>query len=190
MSSTTPRIEPLTDAELSDEARALLALPLEGVEASSARDFFKILLRHPGLYRRFAPFAGKLLTKGKLVARDRELLILRIASLCDAPFEWTEHVRIARTVGLTIDEIERIRIGSTAYEWADDDATLLRAAEELHSTARIRDATWSRLAARLSVEQLIELPFLVGAYQMLAYVQNSLDIPASETSAQFDLGRE
>lgn len=190
MRETTPRITPLADAELSDEAREMLALPLDGLGSGAARDFFKTLLRHPGLYRRFAPFAGKLLTKGKLPARDRELLILRIAALCDASFEWNEHVPIAIGAGLTPGDIERVRRGSSDAAWASGDSVLLRAAEELHATARLSDDTWSRLAARLDVQQLIELPFLVGAYQMIAYVQNALELPAEAPSGRGELGRE
>lgn len=188
MKSAILRIPPLGDTELTDEARDLLALPLDGMGAGAAQDFFRILLRHPGLYRRFAPFAGKLLAKGKLPARVRELAILRIAALCEAAFEWAQHVRIAREAGLTPDEIERVRRGSADGEWADDDALVLLAAEELHATARLSDAVWSRLAARFDVQQLIELPFLVGAYHMIAYVQNVLEIPAEPACRQDKAG--
>jgi len=45
----------------------------------------------PGLFRKWMPFAGKLLA-GKLPARDRELLILRTAWHCRSPYEWGQHV--------------------------------------------------------------------------------------------------
>lgn len=178
-----PRILPLTDADLTEDARQLLAVQLEGHSASGAQDFFRTLVRHPGLYRRFAPFAGKLLVAGKLPARDRELAILRCAWLCRAGFEWGEHVRIARSAGITSAEIERIRQGSADRGWPADEAALLRAVEELHATARLTDATWAELARNYDERQLIELPFLIGAYQMIAYVQNALRVALPEGSA-------
>lgn len=183
MAAAKPRIPPLADAELTDEQRDLLALPLDGADASSAYDFFKTLLRHPGLYRRFAPFAGKLLVGGKLPARDRELAILRCAWLCKAEFEWGEHVRIARSVGLVRVEIERVVQGSGDAGWTDHEAALLVAVEELHAKARISDETWQRLAATYDERQLIELPFLVGTYQMIAYAQNALLVALPEGNA-------
>lgn len=188
MTGGQPRISPLGDDELTDEARSLLDLPLGGEEIGGAHDFFKTLLRYPGLYRRFAPFAGKLLVAGKLPERDRELIILRGAWLCKAAFEWGEHVRIARSVGLTSAEIERVKAGSAAPGWSARDFAVLSATEELHDTANIGDETWAMLAEIYDERQLIELPFLVGAYQMIAYVQNALRVATPAGSAGLDAG--
>jgi hypothetical protein len=53
---------------------------------------------------------------------------------------------------------------------------LLRAADELHSDARISDATWEGLARELDEPQLIELPILVGQYHLVAFALNSLGV--------------
>lgn len=176
MTAATPRIKPLTDAELTDDQKAMLALPLDDTDASGALDFFKTLLRHPGLYRRFAPFAGKLLVGGKLPARDREIAILRCAWRCQAPFEWGEHVRLAREAGLSADDIERVTKGPADAGWSQRDRSLLEAVDELQATAHLSDETWSALAETYDERQLIELPFVIGAYQMIAYVQNALQV--------------
>jgi alkylhydroperoxidase family enzyme len=111
---------------------------------------------------------------GKLSPRDRELVVLRIGWLCKAPYEWGEHVKIGKRVGLTQEEIERATRGSTAPGWGEDDRAIVRAAEELHQDAMIADETWEVLSRRLDEQQLIELPLLVGQYQGLAYLQNAL----------------
>src|SRR5579862_3836002 len=98
MAGTTPRILPLTEQELSDDARSLLALPLKGHQDGAVSPFLLTVVRHAGLYRRYAPFAGKLLVGGKLPARDRELAILRCGWLCKGAYEWGEHVKIARSI--------------------------------------------------------------------------------------------
>ncbi len=170
-----PRIGPLADQELSEDTRALLAFSVSETGAGAeAQTFFRTLLRHPGLYRRFAPFVGKLLLKGRLPARARELAILRCAALCAADLEWNAHVPMARAAGLDDAEIRAVRGGSAAPVWTPGDAAVLRAAEELHAEARIGDATWALLAGAFDEAQLIELTFLIGAYHMIAFVQNSL----------------
>ena len=58
-------------------------------------NIFTTLVRHPGLFRKWLPFGGKLLA-GKLPPRDRELLILRTGWNTRADYEWHQHVRIAR----------------------------------------------------------------------------------------------
>jgi alkylhydroperoxidase family enzyme len=158
---------------MDEETTALLeAVRLPNAEAVN---IFATLVRHPGLFRRWMPFAGKLLT-GKLPARDRELLILRTAWRCRSSYEWGQHVRLAKAAEISDDEIDRIATGPAAPGWAPFDRTLLTAADELHDDARITDATWSDLAERYDERQVIEVPMLVGQYHMVAFALNSLGV--------------
>jgi 4-carboxymuconolactone decarboxylase len=182
----TPRITPLREQELSDDARLLLALPLKGHQKNTVSPFLLTIVRHPGLYRRYAPFAGKLLVAGKVPARDRELAILRCGWLCKAAYEWGEHVRIARSVGIGSEEIDRIIRGSADEQWTPHESAVLRAVEELHSGAHLSDSTWDVLAREYDEMQLIELPTLIGAYQMIAYMQNALRVALPEENAGLD----
>ena len=149
-------------------------------------NIFTTLVRHPGLFRRWMPFGGKLLA-GKLPARDRELLILRTGWNCHADYEWAQHVVIARRAGIGDEEIARVKEGPDAEGWAPFDATLVRAADELHGESVLSDATWAALAERYDERQLIEVPMVVGHYHMVAYALNSLGVQvepgvAAETS--------
>ena len=186
MTGGTPRITPLTEQELSDDARELLALPLKGHQLNAVSPFLLTLVRHAGLYRRYAPFAGKLLVGGKLPARDRELAILRGAWLCSGAYEWGEHVRLARAAGIGAAEIENVIVGPTAPAWSDHERAVLTAVDELRQGGHIGDETWNVLARQYDDLQLIELPMLIGAYQMIAYVQNSLRTSLPAGSAGLD----
>jgi len=137
-------------------------------------EIMRTMLRHPELFTRQMEIGLQLLSRGVLPKRDRELVILRIAWLCRAPYEWGEHVHIAKGVGIASDEIERVTLGSNAPGWSEHDRALLRATEELYADAFISDATWSTLAQALDARQLIELTIVVGQYQTVAYYQNSL----------------
>ena len=41
-------------------------------------------------------FATYILRDNSLAPRDREILILRIGWLCQAEYEWAQHVRVGR----------------------------------------------------------------------------------------------
>ena len=58
--------------------------------------------------------------------------------------------------------------------------TLLHAADELHATSTLSDATWAALAERYDTEQLIELPMLVGHYHLVAMALNSFGVELDE----------
>lgn len=146
-------------------------------------NIFTTLVRAPGLFRKWLPFGGKLLS-GKLPARDRELLILRTAWNCQAEYEWGQHVIIGATAGVTPAEIERIPLRSTDG-WGEGDATLLHAADELHDDSCITEVTWAALARKYNVQQLIELPMLVGQYHMVAMTLNTLGVELDEAIEGF-----
>lgn len=170
----TPRIAPLHPDERDPEVAELLrpyARP-DGAELN----IFTTLARHPRLLKRWGAFGGTLLYRGRLTDRDRELLILRTGYLCRAGYEWGQHVEIARSVGITDDEIARVATGPEAEGWSADDASLLRAADELHADARIGDDTWAALAARYDDQQLIEVCMTVGQYHLVAFTLNSLGV--------------
>jgi alkylhydroperoxidase family enzyme len=177
---SSPRIPPLPVDEQDDQQRELLT----GI-AMPAANIFATFVRHPGLFRKWMPFGGKLLS-GKLPARERELVILRTGWNCRSEYEWGQHVVIGRSSGLTDDEIQRVQAGPEDPAWDPFDATLLRAADELHADACISDATWSALAERLDERQLIELPMLVGQYHLVAFTLSSLGVQREEGVPGFD----
>jgi alkylhydroperoxidase family enzyme len=167
------RIAPVAASERTGQVRELLDLATVGAGADA--NIFTTLVRAPGLYRRWLPLGGKLLN-GKLPPRDRELLILRTGWNCGAEYEWAQHARIALGCGLTAEEVQRVRVGPDDADWTEFDATLLRAADELHMTSTLSDATWSALESRYDVDQLIEVPMLVGHYHMVAMTLNALGV--------------
>lgn len=172
-----PRIAPLASeevAQLDERTRA----SLEGIVVGGPGrplNIFTTLVRHPGLFRRWMPFGGKLMT-GKLPARHRELVILRTGWHCRSEYEWGQHVIIGRAVGLTDEEIRRIPEGPDATGWTPFETVLLRAADELHQDACISEETWRALAAEYDEQQLIEVPMLVGQYHLVAFTLNSLGV--------------
>jgi alkylhydroperoxidase family enzyme len=171
-----PRIAPM--GEVPEEMREWV-VPLadyrrEGVDIPP---LYGMLLHNPELLKRFKPMSSHFLASGSLPLRDREIAILRVAWLCQAPYVWGEHVQIGKRVGLTSEEIERITVGSNADGWSAHDRALLRAAEELRADAMITDATWATLADTLDAGRLIELPILIGQYQNLAGLMNSVRLP-------------
>jgi alkylhydroperoxidase family enzyme len=175
-----PRIGPLPADAVAAEGQALMAA-LHKASGSPAPlkaevpEFIATFLRHPRLARAHLALADELF-RSELASRDRELAILRASWLSKAPFEWGEHVKIGKRIGLSDLEIERVTLGSSAPGWNEHDRAILRAVEELIETAMISDDTWAVLRRDLNDKQLIELPILIGQYQGVAYLQNTLRV--------------
>jgi alkylhydroperoxidase family enzyme len=168
-----PRIAPVPKESWNEAQREFLE-PLD--QAGRLYNVFSTLANHPELYRDWTTFASYILRRSTLSPRDREILILRIGSLCQAEYEWGQHVRIGKQAGLTDEEIRRIPIGPEAPGWSASDADLLRATDELHHDSRVSDATWARLAARFDQKQMLDLLFAVGQYTLVSMVLNSCGV--------------
>ena len=171
------RIEPLKQEDFDDEARALVITVRESLglsEHSVMPEAFGTMLKHPGLYRCQMEMGVQLLGKGTLNARERELAVLRVGWLCRAPYEWCQHVDIAKRYGVTAEEIERATRGSAAPGWTPHEAAIVRGVEELLGDQSIADDTWNVLARSWSERQLLEFLAVVGYYVSIAYSQNAL----------------
>ncbi len=185
-----PRIPPLAP-DARDPRTAELLDALRRPDGSEL-NIFATLAHHPRLLRRWSAFGGMLLYGGALPARERELLILRSGYLCGSAYEWGQHVEIGLDAGLSQDEVDRVAAGPDDPGWSTDDATVLRAADELHRDHCISDATWAALASRYDEQQLIEVCMVVGQYHLVAFTLRSLGVepepwlppfPAGGTSA-------
>ncbi|TDD71134.1 carboxymuconolactone decarboxylase family protein [Actinomadura darangshiensis] len=139
-------------------------------------NLFLTLARRRGLFRGWLWFAGHLMPGGTLPRRETELVILRIAHLRDCRYEFDHHVRLARRSGVRRPDIERLTTGPEAPGWTPREQALLTAADQLHATQDLDDATWTRLRTHLTEPECIELTLLATHYEMLATTIKTLRI--------------
>lgn len=168
-----PRVAPLGAADWSPEAAAVMQPFTKNGEPLN---IFKTLAHHPALLKRWLVFANHILGKSTLDLRTRELLILRIGALCRAGYEWGQHVEISRAGGMTDDEIRTARTGSATPDLSEQDRLLFKAAEELHADAFISDATYQGLARHFNTQQLMDIVFTVGQYNLVSMALNTLGV--------------
>lgn len=161
---------------------------LTGEEADTAvknrldgRDLniFRVLMNHPKLARRWTVFAGHVLQKQTVPLRERELLILRIGWLNQAEYEWAQHVEIAKRGGIIEAEIDRIKHGPGAG-WSAHEAALLQAADDLFENSVVSDQTWAALSANYSTEQMMDVVFTIGQYNLVSWALNSFGVPLDD----------
>jgi 4-carboxymuconolactone decarboxylase len=172
------RISALAPEEFDEDAKALVVRIRQtlGLGTAAIPEVFGLMLRHPGLFRCQVEMGIQLLGKCALSARERELAVLRVGWWCRAPYEWGEHVDIAKRYGVTAEEVERITRGSSAPGWSEHERAILRGVEELLGNQMISDETWATLARTWNERQLLEFPVVVGQYFATALQQNSLRV--------------
>jgi 4-carboxymuconolactone decarboxylase len=179
-----PRIKALTEDEWDEDVQALLK-PF--VEQGRVFNIFRTLANHPDLARRWLVFGNHILGKSTLAVRERELVILRIGYLCQSGYEWGQHVLIARAAGMSDEEIRSCKTGPETPGLSELDRLLLTATDELHADAHITDATWEGLSKHLSQQQMMDLVFTVGQYNLVSMALNSFGVQPDEGLPGWDV---
>ena len=180
-----PRLPPKRVADLDDDARAVLRGYLkgaadrflsEGPAAQRMPNVLATLIHHPKLAGPWLAYNATLLGSPSIEPRLRELMILRVAWRARSRYEWLQHVRLAKQLGVTATEIEAVAGLTSAASWTPLEAALLAATDQLMDGYTIDDATWARLAEHLDERQRVEVVFVVGSYACLAMAFNSFGI--------------
>ena len=110
-----PRLAVVDETDLTEAQRDMLA-------SRSNLNIYRTLANHVDLYNRWSPLGQILLNGSSISPRHREMAMLRMGWLCQSPYEWSQHTRIAKaSAGMTESEIRAIAIGPTAPGWSDAD---------------------------------------------------------------------
>jgi 4-carboxymuconolactone decarboxylase len=72
--------------------------------------------------------------------------------------------------------VRRITEGPAAAGLAEHDSLLLTAVDELHADACLSDDTWAKLAKTYNTQQMMDLVFTVGQYNMVSMALNSFGV--------------
>ena len=189
------RVAPIPVREWPPEMRGAMAAyrpphprhpyPAENPSRPKGLNALGVLAHHPELTEAYHHLIGHALFATTLSVRQRELIILRVAHLRDAAYEWAQHAFLAAEVGISEDEVARVRLEGGASGWEPVEAALLAATDELVADARIGDATYAALAAELETRQIMDVVFTVGAYDVLAMALRTFDVPLDEDLEQY-----
>ncbi len=169
-----PRIKPLRDDQMSDEQHDMVR---NYRRDGQLPNIFRVALRNPKLFKAYKPFGLYIMALSTVPPRLRELAIMRVACLCKCDYEWGQHLRIAREIGITDVEIERIRTGSAAPGWAPLEAATIEMVDQMKYDCDLDDATYAMLVTGIGEDAFVELINTIGNYFMVAAVLNILRVP-------------
>jgi alkylhydroperoxidase family enzyme len=148
---------------------------------------FRTLAVHESLFARMRPLGAGILGHGLLEPRVRELMILRTCARCGAEYEWGVHATVfAEAVGLTPAEVQATVAGDAndPARPSERDQAVIRAADELHDTAGLSDATYAHLERHFTAPQILELTITAGWYHTISFVINAAGVQLEPWAAR------
>jgi 4-carboxymuconolactone decarboxylase len=171
-----PKIPLPTNDELPADIRETLAnLPPVNV--------FRMMANAPASFHGFLQLAGSILMQSEFDARKREIAILRVAQVTRASYEWAQHVRLARQIGVTQEEIDRIGVDGPVQGLDEESALVCRVAEEISRDIRLSDEALEAILARYGVRQATELILCCSYFNMLSRFLESTRVELESTPA-------
>ncbi|MBW2092860.1 MAG: carboxymuconolactone decarboxylase family protein, partial [Deltaproteobacteria bacterium] len=80
----------------------------ETLENLPPLNVFRMVANAPASFKGFLELATSILVKSDFDPRKREIAVLRVAHVTKSSYVWTQHVRVAKSVGMTDEEIATI----------------------------------------------------------------------------------
>ena len=171
-----PKIPLPSDDQLPADIRDTLAnLPPVNV--------FRMMANAPASFHGFLQLAGSILRQSEFDSRKREIAILRVAHVTRSSYEWTQHVRLARQIGVTQEEIDHIGVDGAVQGLDEESLLLCRVAEEISRDIRLSDEALAAILKKYGVRQATELILCCSYFNMLSRFLESTRVELESTPA-------
>jgi 4-carboxymuconolactone decarboxylase len=165
-------IEPEDHPEFAD-----LIGKIRGARRGRLINVYKLLLHSPALAEAWFALNNAVRWETNLTGRLRELVIIRIALICDAAYILRQHIpKLATAEGLTERECEALRDWRNFAGFNDDERAALSYADAVTTQVQSSAEEFAVVKAHFDERQVVELTVLIGAYNMHARVLKALDL--------------
>lgn len=167
-----PPIDPGTRPELAQQEQRILA------ERGRISPLYQVLLNSPPIAHGWEQMLSAVRNRNSLPADIRELVILRVAVLNGAPYEFEAHVPHARTAGVaqaTIDALREVPLGPAA-PLSPAQRVAIRLADAMTRDIGVPDPLYDEVRAHFGTQAQLDLVATVAAYNMVSRLLVALRI--------------
>ena len=145
---------------------------------------FTMLLHAPAVCKEVGRLGALVRFAGGLPKPLLEVAILTTARYNTAQFEWTAHVPLARTAGVSEGSIAAIRDEKAPQGLTADEGVVFRYVDELLRRKRVSQAAYDAAMGRFGQALVLELTVTAGYYSLLGTVMNAFAVePAPGVAA-------
>jgi len=158
---STGEIAPLVDRIVAERGRML--------------NLYSMLLHSPPVCEGWLSFLTAIRQRFSLPARVREMIIMRIAVINDADYEFQQHRPIALSVGVSEEEIDALRTGSL-NGFDDRDRAVLAYCDSMTKNVHVPDDIFAAVRRHFDNRELVEVTATVGAYNLVSRFLEALHV--------------
>lgn len=137
---------------------------------------YQVLLNSPPVAEGWLTLLTAIRQQTHLEPRLRELIILRVAMLNGARYEFDVHAPIARDGGLPQEAIDGLAHGEVSGLLTETERDVVGFTDALTRDCQVPDDLYSRVARSFDERQMLEITATVASYNMVSRLLNALRI--------------
>jgi AhpD family alkylhydroperoxidase len=173
------RLDPVNDDSPGVDAELLRSI--QARRGGTLLNLDRQLLHSAPLARGWNALMGAIRGQTQLDGALRELVILRVAVLNRAPYEFAQHAPVALAEGLSQAQVDAVADwqGSTLFDARARD--VLAYADAMTLQVQVPQPLFDALRAHLDDRELVELTATVASYNMVSRFLEALQIQIEQT---------
>ncbi len=144
-------------------------------ERGKVFNLYAMLLNSPSIAEGWLAFLTAVRQKAGLSGRVRELLIMRVAVLNAADYEYAQHLPFAVEEGFTVEQMQALQQGVFESFTAMEKAAIAYC-DEMTKNIRVPTAVFEELRQHFSTQELVEITATVGAYNLVSRFLEALEV--------------
>ena len=165
-----PLVPPGSRPELADVERRILA------ERGRVSLLYQVLLNSEPIASGWEQMLTAVRNQTLVPADLREMMILRVAILNDAPFEFEAHVPHALKAGVSKAKIDGLRNMALQAGYTDAEILAIKLADHMTRDVKVPDAVMDQLGRAYSPREVVEMVATVAAYNMVSRFLVALNV--------------
>ncbi len=154
------------------------------------RPLADLLLHSPPVADGWNALLGAVRSETQLPAALRELVVLRIAVLNRAEYEWWAHVGEARRAGATEAHLAAVRVNASDPVFSAAERAALSLTDCMTNHVLVPDTVFDGLREHFNERQIVELTATVATYNMVSRFLVALGVSAPAHRLGDDNGRD
>jgi alkylhydroperoxidase family enzyme len=154
---------------------APLAARIRAERGGKLLNLYRMLLHSPPVAEGWLAFLTAIRQKSGLAAHVRELVIMRIAVLNAAEYEFQAHLPFAREERVSEAQIQALRTGDLGL-FEERERAALAYAEAMTRTIRVPDDVFAAVRRHFAEREMVELTATIGAYNLVSRFLEALAV--------------
>ena len=170
MSTRIDPIIPGTKPELAKLEKKILQ------ERGRISPLYQILLNAPEIAQGWEALLTAIRNRNSLSPAIREMIILRVAVLNRAQYEFDAHVPHAIKAGMSEDQITLLKEDLIAGTFSEQKRLILKLTDVMTKEIQVPDSLFDQVKPHFNDQEILELVTTISAYNMVSRLLNALHI--------------